>query len=153
MKGILNNGEKMTVKQVSIFLENKEGRIREAINILGEANVNILALSIADTSKYGILRLIVDDNKKTLDAFEKENFITSENEVIVATVPDKPNGLNTILKYLGDGKNNIEYIYAFSSVKLDEAIVVIKLENIDDGIELLNKNNVTLLDEEDLDKL
>lgn len=143
----------MTVKQVSVFLENKEGRIKEAIEIIGEANVNILALSIADTSKYGVLRLIVDNNEKTISAFEKQNFVTSENEVIIATVPDEPNGLNTILKCLDSEKNNIEYIYAFSSVKLDEAIVVIKLENMDEAIDLLKKNNVNLLNEEDLDEL
>lgn len=143
----------MSVKQISVFLENKEGRIREAIEILGEANVNILALSIADTSKYGILRLIVDDNLKAVKTFEENNFIVRENEVIIVTVPDEPNGLNSTLEILNDGKINIEYIYAFSSVKIDEAIVVIKLENMDKAIELFEKNGVRILEQKDLDEL
>ena len=143
----------MTAKQISVFLENKEGRIKEAIEIIGEANVNILALSIADTSKYGVLRLIVDNNEKAIDAFEKENFVTREDKVVIATVPDKQNGLNTVLECLDNEKNNIEYIYAFSSVKLDEAIVVIKLDNMNEAIDLLEKNNVNLLNEEDLEEL
>lgn len=143
----------MTVKQISVFLENKEGRIREAIELLGEANINILALSIADTSKYGILRLIVDDNLKAIQTFEKHNFIVRENEVIIVTVPDEPNGLNSTLDILNEGKINIEYIYAFSSIKIDEAIVVIKLENMEKAIELFEKHGVRILEQEDLDEL
>lgn len=143
----------MTVKQISVFLENKEGRIREAIELLGEANINILALSIADTSKYGILRLIVDDNLKAIQTFEKHNFIVRENEVIIVTVPDEPNGLNSTLDILNEGKINIEYIYAFSSIKIDEAVVVIKLENMEKAIELFDKHGVRILEQEDLDEL
>lgn len=143
----------MTVKQISVFLENKEGRIREAIELLGEANINILALSIADTSKYGILRLIVDDNLKAIQTFEKHNFIVRENEVIIVTVPDEPNGLNSTLDILNEGKINIEYIYAFSSIKIDEAVVVIKLENMEKAIELFEKHGVRILEQEDLDEL
>ena len=71
----------MTVKQISIFVENKEGRIKKAIDALAKADINIRALSIADTTKYGILRLIVSDNEKAIEALEKDNFIVKENEV------------------------------------------------------------------------
>lgn len=143
----------MSVNQISVFLENKEGRIREAIKILGEANINILALSIADTSKYGILRLIVDDNQKTIEIMEKNNFIVRENEVLVVTVSNEPNGLNSTLEVLNPEKINIEYIYAFSNVKLDEAIVVIKLENMEKAEELFKKADVRVLEQKDLEEL
>ncbi|MDO5848867.1 MAG: amino acid-binding protein [Methanobrevibacter sp.] len=143
----------MSTKQISVFLENKEGRIRDAIKILGEENINIHALSIADTTKYGILRLIVDDNFKAVQSFEKNNFIVRENDVVIVTVPDEPNGLNSTLEVLNDGKINIEYIYAFSNVKIDEAIVVIRLENIEKAIELFKENGIKVLEQEDIDKL
>lgn len=83
----------MAVKQISIFIENKEGRIKKAIDTLAQQNINIRALSIADTTKYGILRLIVSDNKKAIAALEDNGFVVRENEVIIIAVPDEPNGL------------------------------------------------------------
>ena len=78
----------MAVKQISIFIENKEGRIKKAIDTLAQQNINIRALSIADTTKYGILRLIVSDNKKAIAALEDNGFVVRENEVIIIAVPD-----------------------------------------------------------------
>ena len=121
----------MAVKQISIFIENKEGRIKKAINTLAEENINIRALSIADTTKYGILRLIVSDNEKAIDALEKDGFIVKENEVIILAVPDKPNGLNSTLAVFDENGINLEYLYAFVSTKSDEAIVVMRLENME----------------------
>ena len=138
------------MKQISVFIENKEGRLKKAIDVLAKANINIRALSIADTSKYGILRLIVSDNKKSKEILEQNNFIVKENDVIIVEVPDKPNGLNTLLGYLDDENINVEYIYAFVSKKSDEAIVVMRLEDIEKGIGILKKNNANLLNEEDI---
>ena len=87
----------MVVKQISVFIENKEGRMKKAINTLAQENINIRALSIADTTKYGILRLIVSDNEKAIEALEKDGFIVREDDVIIVAVPDEPNGLNTTL--------------------------------------------------------
>ena len=83
----------MVVKQISVFIENKEGRMKKAINTLAQENINIRALSIADTTKYGILRLIVSDNEKAIEALEKDGFIVREDDVIIVAVPDEPNGL------------------------------------------------------------
>ena len=143
----------MAVKQVSIFVENKEGRIKKAIDTLGRSNINIRALSIADTSKYGILRLIVSDNKKAITALEEEGFIVKESEVIVITVPDKPNGLNSTLAILDDANINLEYIYAFVSNKPDEAIVAIKVEDTAKAIDVFEKSNAKILEKEDLEKI
>ena len=111
----------MVVKQISIFVENKEGRIKKAIDTLAKQNINIRALSIADTTKYGILRLIVSDNEKAIEALENDNFIVKENEVIILAVPDKPNGLNSTLAVFDEKGINLEYLYAFVSSKTDEA--------------------------------
>lgn len=143
----------MAVKQISIFVENKEGRIKKAIDTLAKQNINIRALSIADTTKYGILRLIVSDNEKAIDALEKDNFIVKENEVIILAVPDEPNGLNSTLAVFDEKGINLEYLYAFVSSKTDEAIVVMRLENMEKAIEALNESNVKILDENDIKEL
>ena len=143
----------MAVKQISIFVENKEGRIKKAIDTLAKENINIRALSIADTTKYGILRLIVSDNEKAIDALEKDGFIVKENEVIILAVPDEPNGLNSTLAVFDEKGINLEYLYAFVSSKTDEAIVVMRLENMEKAIEALNESNVKILDEKDIKDL
>ena len=143
----------MAVKQISIFVENKEGRIKKAIDTLAKENINIRALSLADTTKYGILRLIVSDNEKAIDALEKDGFIVKENEVIILAVPDEPNGLNSTLAVFDEKGINLEYLYAFVSSKTDEAIVVMRLENMEKAIEALNESNVKILDEKDIKDL
>ena len=137
----------MAVKQISIFIENKEGRIKKAIDTLAQQNINIRALSIADTTKYGILRLIVSDNKKAIAALEDNGFVVRENEVIIIAVPDEPNGLNSTLAVFDEKGINLEYLYAFVSSKTDEAIVVMRLENMDQAIEALQDSDVSILDE------
>ena len=143
----------MAVKQISIFVENKEGRIKKAINTLAEENINIRALSIADTTKYGILRLIVSDNEKAIEALEKDGFIVKENDVIIIAVPDKPNGLNSTLAVFDEKGINLEYLYAFVSSKTDEAIVVMRLENMEKAIEALEDSDIKILDENDIKDL
>lgn len=143
----------MAVKQISVFIENKEGRIKKAIDTLANAGVNIRALSVGDTTKYGILRLIVSDNEKAIESLEKDGFIVKKSEVVVVSVPDKPNGLNTTLAILDDADINLEYIYAFVSSQPDEAIVAIKVENIEKAIKALEENNAQILTEKDLEKI
>ena len=143
----------MAVKQISIFVENKEGRIKKAIDTLAKENINIRALSIADTTKYGILRLIVSDNEKAIAALEKDGFIVKENEVIILAVPDEPNGLNSTLAVFDEKGINLEYLYAFVSSKTDEAIVVMRLENMEKAVDALNESNVKILDAEDIKDL
>ena len=143
----------MAVKQISIFVENKEGRIKKAINTLAGENINIRALSIADTAKYGILRLIVSDNEKAIKSLEKDGFIVKENDVIILAIPDKPNGLNSTLEIFENKGINLEYLYAFVSSKTDEAIVVMRLENMEEAIEALENSDAKLLDENDIKDL
>ena len=143
----------MAVKQISVFVENKEGRIKKAIDTLAKANINIRALSIADTSKYGILRLIVSDNEKAIEALENDGFIVKENEVLLLTVPDEPNGLNSTLAVFDEKGINLEYLYAFVSNKTDEALVVMRLEDMEKAVEALEANNIKILETEDIKDL
>ncbi len=143
----------MTVQQISVFIENKEGRIKKALNTLAENNINIRALSIADTTKYGILRLIVSNNQIAITSLEKDGFVVRENDVIVVAIPDEPNGLNSTLEILDKNDINLEYLYAFSSNNTDKAIVVMRLENMKEAINLLEENNAEILEKEDIEKL
>ena len=139
--------------QISVFIENKEGRIKKAIDTLAKVGVNIRALSVGDTTKYGILRLIVSDNETAIKALEDDGFIVKESEVVVVTVPDKPNGLNSTLSILDDADINLEYIYAFVSSQPDEAIVAMKVEDTEKAIKVFEENNAKILKKEDLEKI
>ncbi|WP_461461807.1 acetolactate synthase [Methanobrevibacter sp.] len=143
----------MVVKQISVFIENTEGRLKKAINVISSEGINIRALSIADGAEFGILRLIVTDNEKTKKILQNNGFIVRENEVIVIGIPDEPNGLNTLLETLEGEKINLEYVYAFANNKTDEAVVVIKVEDYQKAKKLLESNNANLFDENDIANL
>ncbi len=140
----------MKLKQISVFLENKKGRLKKAINVLSQANINIRALSIADTSEFGILRLIVPDPEQAKQVLEENKFVVKVNEVIGVEVPDEPGGLDSILDFLHDADLNVEYIYAFVEKKSDKAIVVIRTENIEEGLKALKKGNADVLSSEEV---
>lgn len=140
----------MKLKQISIFLENRKGRLWKALNVLSNADINIRALSIADTSEFGILRMIVPDPEKAKGILENDNFVVKVNEVIAVEVPDKPGGLGGILGLLNRADINVEYLYAFVEKNKDEAIVVLRTDDVDAGIEALEGGNVTMLTAEEV---
>ena len=135
----------MEVKQISVFLENKKGRLWEAINALAKARINIRALSIADTSEFGILRLIVPDPQKAKKVLGQSGFTVRENDVIAVGVSDKPGGLAGVLKMLTDAGINVEYLYAFVEKSGKKAVVVLRTDSISKGKKVLTKNGVTVL--------
>lgn len=135
----------MKVKQISIFLENKSGRLATVTRVLGDNNINIRALSIADTTDFGILRLIVNDPEKAWKILKEQDFTVSETEIIAVQVPDKPGGLADILQILEGSKVNIEYMYAFVGKSGSDAVVVFRVENIDRAITMLQQAGVILL--------
>ena len=145
------------IKNKVSYLRNKDEFKKEgansAIDTLAKADVNIRALSVGDTSKYGILRLIVSDNEKAIVALEEDGFIVKESEVIVIAVPDKPNGLNSTLAILDDANINLEYIYAFVSSQPNEAIVAMKVEDTETAMKVFEENNAKILKKEDLEKI
>lgn len=143
----------MKLKQISVFLENKKGRLWKAMNVLSTAGINIRALSIADTSEFGILRMIVPDPELAEKKLTEENFVVKVNEVIGVEVDDEPGGLDTVLGILNKADVNVEYIYAFVEKKTNKAIVVIRTEDIDRGIKVLEDAGVDILNARDVDLL
>ncbi|HOK40101.1 MAG TPA: ACT domain-containing protein [bacterium] len=130
----------MKIKQISIFLENKPGRIAEITKILKEAKINIRALSVADTSEFGILRIIVDNYEKAIAALKKNNYSASITDVIAVELDDRPGGLHDALVALDKENLNVEYMYAFVSwEKKDKALIIFRIENIEKAISVLLK--------------
>ncbi|MCE5214182.1 MAG: ACT domain-containing protein [Methanobacterium sp.] len=143
----------MKLKQISVFLENRKGRLQKALEVLGNANVNIRTLSIADTSEFGILRMIVPDVDQVQSILEEHNFVVKVNDVIAVGVPDEPGGLEMILGILNKADINVEYLYAFAEKKVEQAIVVLRTENIDAGIKALKEGGATVLSPEEVYEL
>lgn len=135
----------MKVEQISIFIENKSGRLAEVTRILGEAEVNIRALSLADTSDFGILRLIVDQTDKAKETLKSEGFTVSKTEVVAVEVPDKPKGLFSILEILENGSVNVEYMYAFVERCGENAVIIFRFDDIESAIKVLLENDITVL--------
>lgn len=135
----------MEVKQISLFLENKKGRLWEAMDVLAKAHINIRALSIADTSDFGILRLIVPEPDRAKKVLMKSNFTVRENDVIAVGVSDRPGGLAGVLKIFTDAGINVEYMYAFVEKKGRNAVVVFRTDSISNGKKALKKAGVTVL--------
>lgn len=140
----------MKVRQVSVFLENKSGRLYEVCKCLADAGVNIRALAIAETADYGVLRLIVNDPDTAVRVLTQENFTVSETEVIAVEVPDRPGGLAGVLAPLYDANVNIEYLYCFVEKSGESAIVVFRVEQIDRAIQALQGSGFTVMREEDV---
>ena len=143
----------MTIKQLSVFAENKKGTILYATEALAEAKIDIRAMCVADTRDFGILRLIVDDAEKACEALRAKDCVVSVTQVIGVAVPDVPGGLSNVLKLLAKNDINIEYIYAFITVSGKNAYVVIRVNDNDKAIKVLTENNIPLVTESDIKAL
>ncbi|HWR03161.1 MAG TPA: ACT domain-containing protein [Humidesulfovibrio sp.] len=143
----------MKVDQLSIFLENRAGRLAEVTRILADSGVNIRALSLADTSDFGILRLIVSDFEKAKENLKAGGFTVGRTTVVAVEVSDQPGGLNNILEMLRDAKINVEYMYAFVNQSGAHAIIIFRFDRTDQAIELLQKNNIAIVPGEKLYKM
>ena len=137
----------MKIEQLSIFLENKAGRLAEVTDVLASANINIRALSLADTSDFGILRLIVNDHETAKNALKAAGFTVGLTSVIAAEVPHAPGGLNSILQMLGQKGINVEYMYAFLQ-KGNNAVLIFRFNHPDSAMEVLKEADVPILSNE-----
>jgi hypothetical protein len=140
----------MKVDQISIFLENKAGRLAEVTKTIADAGINIRALSLADTSDFGILRLIVTDFEKAKAALKERGFTVGRTTVVAAEVPDKPGGLSGILQVLSMEGVNVEYMYAFVHQTGKNAILIFRFDRTDQAIEVLQKNNIRIVSGEEV---
>ncbi len=140
----------MKVEQISVFIENKSGRLAEIARILGEAEINIRALSLADTSDFGILRLIVNDREKAKAVLKEKGFTVSKTEVVAVEVPDRPGGLYQILRKLESEAINVEYMYAFVERCGENAVIIFRFDETDKAIKTLLDGNFNVLEGERL---
>lgn len=135
----------MLVKQISVFLENKSGRLAEVTKILGSNNIDISALSIADTTDFGILRLIVNQPEIAEKILQENGFTVSGTSVIAIAVADEPGGLAVALEVLDREAIGIEYMYAFVGKTSSEALVILRVENPERAVDVLTKNGIKVL--------
>lgn len=142
----------MLIKQISIFVENKQGRLSAITNILKENNIDIRALSIADTKDFGILRLIVDNPEKAYEALKGEECTVTITDVIGIGLEDKPGGLSDAMEILDKNHINVEYMYAFISESIDTAFVILRVEDNDKAIGVLTRNNIRVLNSSEIHK-
>jgi len=143
----------MRVKQVSVFLENRAGRLDEVAEMLGENDINIRALSLADTSDFGILRLIVNKPDQARDILHEAGFTTRFTEVVAVEVPDQPGGLGNVLRIFSECGLNVEYLYAFVEKRGEGAVVIVRVEEIDRAVGILQQKGIKLLTGEEVYKL
>lgn len=136
----------MNVEQISIFIENKSGRLAEITKVLGDAGVNIRALSLADTSDFGILRLIVNDRETAQQVLKEKGFTVSKTEVVAVEVPDRPGGLSQILQALDRDQINVEYMYAFVERCGENAVIIFRFDETAKAIKTLTVSGFTVLE-------
>lgn len=140
----------MMIKQLSIFVENRPGRLADVTAAIGDAGVDIRALSIADTSDFGILRLIVNKPEEAVIALKDAGMTVSLTDVIAVGIDDVPGAFSRVVRLLSDGGVGIEYMYAFISRSENHAFVIVRIEHAEKGVELLRQNNVRLLTAEEV---
>ena len=136
----------MHAEQISVFLENKAGRLCEVTGVLADAQVNIRALALADTSDFGVLRLIVDDTEKAKTALKTAGFTVGKTDVLAVEVPDRPGGLHEILDLLQSAGINVEYMYAFVNVTGENAVMIFRFDETQKAITALQAKGFSILD-------
>jgi hypothetical protein len=136
----------MKIHQLSVFIENRPGHLIVPCRLLAEAGINIVALSLAETQKYGILRLIVRDWEKAKEVLGAGGFRVSVTEVLAVQVADRPGGLVEVLKPIVAAGLNVEYMYAFATRIGDQAVLVFRFEDPDVALETLKGSSVAFVD-------
>lgn len=135
----------MKIKQLSIFLQNRMGSLSKPLEVLSEADVNIKAMCMADTSEFGILRLVVDNPEKGKEALEENNFLVKLTEIIGVEMNDTPGGLTSVLKVIKDHEIDLEYLYAFTHEKVGKAILLLHADKLDNLVEALQDNDMIIV--------
>lgn len=140
----------MKLKQLSVFLENKPGRLRELCALLAENGINIITLSLADTEQFGILRLIVKEYERAKALLEAQGFVAKLTDVIAVEVKDEPGGLSRILQIEEESGISVEYMYAFTIKSGENAVLLFRFDDMDKALGALHKANLNILDSVEL---
>ena len=136
----------MKLQQLSLFLENRPGQVKVPCKVLTEAGINILAMSLADTEQFGILRLIVKDWEKAKAVLEKAGCVVNVSEVLAIEIPDQPGGMESVLSLLEPKAVNIEYMYAFTLKRGSNAVLIARIEDADRAIRILREKGIHVLE-------
>jgi len=139
----------MKLTQISIFLENRKGRLFEVCSLLGKHGVNIRALSVAESEGFGILRLVVNKPAEAVRLLKKNGFVASLTDIVAVEVEDKPGGLAAILKVLYKNDINVEYMYGFVEKFSERALLVFRFDNPDKAIKVLGRNKIKIIGKKD----
>ncbi len=144
----------MSIKQISVFLENRPGSLEEMTAVLAENDIDMRAISVAETEDFGIVRLIVDDVYETTTVLKDAGFINRLSDVLALEIPDVPGGLNKVLKTLSAAQVNLEYMYAFLGGKeVDKAFLIMKVAHIDRAEATLTTAGFNLVNQEQISEL
>jgi len=139
----------MKVKQISVFMENSPGRLADLAVSMGEAGINIMALTVAESIDFGVVRMIVSDFEKARKMLREKNFTVSETEVLALEIPDQPGSLGKVLKIFAGQSLNVEYMYAFAARRQD-ALIVFRFDDMDKAINILKNAKVKVLTAEEV---
>lgn len=143
----------MTVKQISVFLENKPGQLTEFTKLLDQNHIDMRAMALADAEDFGILRIIVDDAYATACVLKEAGYVSSITPVLAVEMPDKPGSLVEILDALGQNGVNLQYAYAFTARKKDTAYMILRVADNEKAIEVLGRSGVKLFCQHELSEL
>ena len=143
----------MTVKQISVFLENKPGKLADFTDVLSGNDIDMRALSLAEAVDFGIARIIVTDVYNASTVLKDAGYIFSVTKVLAVEMPDTPGSLSKVIRVLGDGGVNLEYMYAFTSKKKGTAYTVLRVEDNETAVELLRKAGYRLVCQDELQEI
>lgn len=140
----------MTIKQISIFIENRKNALSELTNVLATHNINMRAMSLADTSDFGIARIIVENSEQVQAALERSAYIVKVTPVIAIEIPDEAGSLNRILKLLADNGRNVEYMYGFTGRKTNSAYMIIRCTDVPETEKVLENAGIHMVSQDEL---
>ena len=143
----------MTVRQISVFLENRPGALHEFTQLLEAHNIDLRALSLAESEDFGIVRVIVDDPLRASQVLKEEGYVSSMTKVLAVEIEDKPGALVGILNVLGEKKINLEYMNAFLAKKANSAFVVFRVADNDEAIRVLSESGIHTVSQEEMQEL
>jgi hypothetical protein len=143
----------MKLTQISIFLENRKGRLYEVCSLLGKNRINIRALTVAESEEFGILRIVVDNPEEAAQLLKKNGFVASLTDIVAVEVADKPGGLAEILKLFSQSNINVEYMYGFVEKKSDKALLVFRFDEPDKAIKLLKLKKIKVIGSKEMGDL
>lgn len=143
----------MTINQISIFIENKPEALAKLTGVIAENKINLKSLSIADSTDFGIVRIIVDDSEKVSKILSEKDYLVKTTGVIAVAIPDEAGSLNKILTVMAKNGRNVEYMYGFTGKKTNTACMIIRTTDIATAEKVLSDNNIRMISQDGIEEL